>query len=76
MPVKDRPPVSWYERLVASIGAFGALMLALTIDKYLGGLKGVDEWLMALLGASALLVFVFPQSPMVQPWVVIARNTL
>ncbi len=31
---------------------------------------------MASLGASALLVFVLPQSPMAQPWAVIAGNTL
>jgi CBS domain-containing membrane protein len=51
-------------------------MLVLTIAKYLGELNGVDEWLMASLGASALLVFVLPQSPMAQPWAVIAGNTL
>ena len=37
---------------------------------------GVEEWLMASLGASALLVFALPQSPMAQPWAVIAGNTL
>lgn len=31
---------------------------------------------MASLGASALLVFALPQSPMAQPWAVIAGNTL
>lgn len=31
---------------------------------------------MASLGASALLVFALPQSPMVQPWAVIAGNTV
>jgi CBS domain-containing membrane protein len=42
----------------------------------LGEFSGVDEWLMASLGASALLVFVLPQSPMAQPWAVITGNTL
>lgn len=51
-------------------------MLALTTAKYLGKLSGLDEWLMASLGASALLVFALPGSPMVQPWAVIAGNTL
>ena len=31
---------------------------------------------MASLGASALLVFVLPGSPMAQPWAVVAGNTL
>jgi CBS domain-containing membrane protein len=31
---------------------------------------------MASLGASALLVFALPQSPLAQPWAVIAGNTL
>ena len=72
----DQPPVSWHERLRAGIGAFIGLILVLTIAKYLGELNRVDEWLMASLAASALLVFVLPQSPMAQPWAVIAGNTL
>ena len=47
-----------------------------TTAKYLGELSGIDEWLMASLGASALLVFALPGSPMAQPWAVIAGNTL
>lgn len=51
-------------------------MLVLAIAKYLGELNSVSEWLMASLGASALLVFALPGSPMAQPWAVIAGNTL
>ena len=72
----DQPVVTWTERLRSSCGAFVGLMLVLTIAKYLGELNGMDEWLMASLGASALLVFALPQSPMAQPWAVIAGNTL
>ncbi len=72
----DQPSVSWVERLRSVIGAFLGLMLVLTIAKYLGELAGLDEWLMASLGASALLVFALPQSPMAQPWAVVAGNTL
>ncbi|MDH6504738.1 HPP family protein [Polynucleobacter sphagniphilus] len=64
------------ERFRAVIGAFIGLMLVLTTAKYLGELNGLDEWLMASLGASALLVFALPGSPMAQPWAVIAGNTL
>ena len=72
----DQPEVSWRERIRSSIGALVGSMLVLTIAKYLGELSGLDEWLMASLGASALLVFALPGSPMAQPWAVIAGNTL
>jgi CBS domain-containing membrane protein len=72
----DQPTVSWTERLRSSLGAFIGLMLVFTTAKYLGELSGIDEWLMASLGASALLVFALPGSPMAQPWAVIAGNTL
>ncbi len=72
----DQPPVSWVERIRSVFGAFIGLALVLLAAKYLRDLSGLDEWLMASLGASALLVFALPQSPMAQPWAVIAGNTL
>lgn len=72
----DQPPVPWVERIRSILGAFIGLMLVLTTAKFLGELSGIDEWLMASLGASALLVFVLPGSPMAQPWAVIAGNTI
>lgn len=72
----DQPYVAWVERIRSVFGALIGLMLVLTTAKFLGELSGLDEWLMASLGASALLVFALPQSPMAQPWAVIAGNTL
>ena len=72
----DQPPVSWLERIRSVLGAFIGLALVLIAAKFLRELSGLDEWLMASLGASALLVFALPQSPMAQPWAVIAGNTL
>ena len=72
----DQPFVSWTERLRSCSGAFVGLVLVLTVAKLLGELSGVDEWLMASLGASAFLVFALPGSPMAQPWAVIAGNTV
>ena len=72
----DQPPVAMVERVRSVFGAFIGLMLVLTTAKYLGELGGIDEWLMASLGASALLVFALPGSPMAQPWAIIAGNTL
>lgn len=64
------------ERLRSVAGAIIGLLLAVIATKFLGEFSGVDEWLMASLGASALLVFALPQSPMAQAWAVIAGNTL
>lgn len=64
------------ERVRSVFGAFIGLVLVLAAARYLGELSGLNEWLMASLGASALLVFALPQSPMAQPWAVIAGNTL
>ena len=72
----DQPEVAWSERFRSCTGALVGLMLVFTIAKLLGELTGIDEWLMASLGASALLVFALPGSPMAQPWAVIAGNTL
>jgi CBS domain-containing membrane protein len=72
----DQPSVSWVERLRACGGALIGLLLVFSFAKFLGELSGIDEWLIASLGASALLVFALPGSPMAQPWAVIAGNTL
>ena len=57
-------------------GAFIGLALVLITAQYLKELTGINEWLIASLVASALLVFALPQSPMAQSWAVIAGNTL
>lgn len=72
----DQPAVIWVERMRSVFGAFIGLLLVFIAAQYLGELSGIDEWLMASLGASALLVFALPGSPMAQPWAVIAGNTL
>jgi CBS domain-containing membrane protein len=72
----DQPKVPWFERLRSALGALIGLALVLALAKYLGDLNGINEWLITSLGASALIVFALPQSPMAQPWAVIAGNTL
>ena len=66
----------WPERVRSVSGTFIGLTLVLIAAHYLKELTGINEWLMASLGASALLVFALPQNPMAQPWAVIAGNTL
>jgi len=64
----DQPSLSWAERFRACVGALIGLLLILSFAKFLGELSGIDEWLIASLGVSALLVFALPGSPMAQPW--------
>ena len=65
---QDQAQVAWNERIRSSVGAL--------IGLFLGEFVGVSEWVLASLGASALLIFVLPSSPMAQPWAVIGGNTL
>ena len=73
---QDQTNVSQQERYRAAGGAFVGLLFTMAVGHYLGGLVGLNEWVMASLGASALLVFVLPSSPMAQPWAVIGGNVI
>lgn len=69
--------VSWKESLRSSIGAcigvFVAGLSGLFASTYFGGAM---PWLMASVGASAMLVFAISTSPLAQPWAVIIGNTI
>ena len=73
---QDQARVAWSERFRAVGGALLGLFCTVALGKFLGDLVGVNEWVMASLGASALLIFVLPSSPMAQPWAVIGGNVL
>ncbi|UFH51096.1 HPP family protein [Pseudomonas sp. KNUC1026] len=74
--------ISPREKLRASIGAaLGILLAALGAAWWSQGLAAHTSPLLALvlvapLGASAVLVFALPSSPLAQPWSVIGGNTL
>lgn len=73
---RDQFQVRWTERLRASVGALVGLFCTVGVGQMLGEWVGVNEWVMASLGASALLIFVLPSSPMAQPWAVIGGNCI
>ena len=56
-------------------GAIGILVTAL-VCRWWAGTTPLGPWLVAPLGASAVLVFAVPSSPLAQPWSVIGGNTL
>ena len=62
-------------RLVA--GALAGIFLTGLMCHFAGGaMASTLPWLVAPLGASAVLVFAVPASPMAQPWSVVGGNTL
>ncbi|WP_394792360.1 HPP family protein [Rhodoferax sp.] len=56
-------------------GAFGILVAAL-VCRHWAGVASAGPWLVAPIGASAVLVFAVPASPLAQPWAVVGGNTL
>lgn len=64
------------ERWRAVLGAAAGILLTGLAGRWTGGLFGLDPWLAAPLGASAVLVFAVPASPLAQPWSVVGGNTL
>jgi CBS domain-containing membrane protein len=66
--------VSTQEALRMVAGAGLGIFFVAVLSRYLG--KGLEPWLVAPIGASAMLVFGIPSSPMAQPWSIIGGNTL
>ena len=73
---QDQASVSFSQKIRAALGMFCGLLCTVYLSKILGGMVDVDEWFMASLGASSLLVFALPSSPMAQPWAVITGNVI
>ncbi|WP_054267104.1 HPP family protein [Massilia antarctica] len=70
------PPnsVARQEQWRASVAAFIALGLTGALCSATGGAAGL--WLIAPMGASAVLLFCLPASPLAQPWAVIGGNVV
>jgi CBS domain-containing membrane protein len=65
------------ERLRVMVGAFLGIGITALLCRAAGGALGsAVPWLVAPLGASAVLVFGVPASPLAQPWAVIGGNTV
>lgn len=62
------------ERIKSCLGAFLALGCTEWISRHLLG--GFNPWFIAPMGASAVLLFAVPSSPLAQPWSVIGGNLL
>ena len=62
------------ERLRAALGAAVGVLFVAALSHWLSPQPAI--WLIAPVGASAVLVFTAPASPLAQPWPVIAGNTV
>ncbi|MEN9893569.1 MAG: hypothetical protein RLY78_3864 [Pseudomonadota bacterium] len=71
MPLSIDRRERWRVVLTAALG----VALAATLARWWPPAAGLP-WLMAPLGASAVLVFALPASPLAQPWAVIGGNTV
>jgi CBS domain-containing membrane protein len=63
-------------RLFACLGAAVGIFLIGLIAAVVHGDGEAVPWLVAPIGASAVLLFVVPSSPMAQPWPIIGGNSL
>ena len=63
---------SWRDRLIACVGAGLGLIATDWISRHILG--SANPWFIAPMGASALLLFAVPASPLAQPWSIIGGN--
>ncbi|MES2785596.1 MAG: HPP family protein [Pseudomonadota bacterium] len=71
-----RTRVSSRERLRAIVGAGLGIVVTALLARWWAASHGDMLWLAAPLGASAVLVFAVPASPLAQPWSVVGGNVL
>lgn len=69
-------PVDFQERLRAALGAAVGIIFTALVGQASMQLLGSPLWLAAPIGASAVLVFALPASPLAQPWPVLMGNAL
>lgn len=64
------------ERLRVALGVALGVLLAAVLGRWWTHAGAHGHWMVASLGASAVLVFAMPSSPLAQPWPVLGGNTL
>jgi len=72
----EATPVSYKERFRASAGAWIGILLASLIGYVVVGAGLSLPVLIAPMGASAVLLFAVPSSPLAQPWSILGGNTV
>lgn len=67
-------PVAVREQLRACSGALLGIVFTALVSRWAAPLLHLNPWLVASMGASAVLVFALPSSPLAQPWPVVGGN--
>ncbi len=68
--------VDRFERMRACTGALFGIVLTGAVSTFLLGSTPGAVWLIAPMGASAVLLFAVPASPLAQPWSIIGGNLI
>jgi len=75
--VPPPPATGWRERLRGAVGAaLGIVLIGFGSAWWMGGATTGLPFLIAPLGASAVLLFAVPASPLAQPWPVVGGNVI
>ena len=60
------------ERVLGTVGAIGGIVFACAASQTM--LAGLNPWFIAPMGASSVLLFAVPSSPLAQPWAILGGN--
>lgn len=63
------------EKIISAIGSFIGMLLVMGISGYLIGFEG-STFLVASIGASAVLLFAVPHGPLSQPWPLVGGHVI
>ena len=68
------PTVSWAEQARGALGALVGILLTGLVSTWFVGAAPALPFIIAPMGASAVLMFAVPSSPLAQPWSIIGGN--
>jgi CBS domain-containing membrane protein len=72
--IPQKTAVDRFERMRASVGALFGILLTGLLSYLILPQSAATVWLIAPMGASAVLLFAVPSSPLAQPWSIIGGN--
>ena len=72
--VPDLPELGAKERIRACAGVFLGIFITAAIGLLFAPLKQPQIWLIAPMGATAIILFTLPASPLAQPWSIFGGN--
>ena len=72
--IPQKTAVDRFERMRASVGALFGILLTGLLSYVILPHNAATVWLIAPMGASAVLLFAVPSSPLAQPWSIIGGN--